>query len=200
MIPDILPNFVSGLPLASQAAFGTLFRPTLCPRSSSERCWSILERFLDPRTMKNHEKVLYCLQKTTFSRFPLRAFRRSATSSQNHPRSIPRDPKSDPGGVKSGPGEPQERPGRAGAARRHPQIRAFARRRAPRAPGRGPGATSERSCKRFWSLPGLIWELFESPRDFIFKLFRSCPRTLRLQPLCPTNAGSAGPALAFTIS
>ena len=127
MIPDILPNFVSGLPLASQAAFGTLFRPTLCPRSSSERCWSILERFLDPRTMKNHEKVLYCLQKTSFSRFPLRAFRRSATSSQNHPRSIPRDAKSDPGGVKSGPGEPQERPGRgSGAARRHPKIGLYA--------------------------------------------------------------------------
>ena len=116
-----------------------------------------------------------CLQKIRCSRFLLGACRRSAKSSQNHPRSAPRDPKSDPGGVKSGPGEPQERP------------------------GRGPGATSERSWKRFWSLPGLIWELFGSPRDFIFKLFRCCPRTLRLQPLCPSNAGSAGPALAFTI-
>ena len=125
--------------------------------------------------------------------------RRSAKSSQNHPRSAPRDPKSDPGGVKSGPGEPQERPGRGpGAARRHLKIGLNAL-LPPRAPGRGPGATPERSWKRFWSLPGLIWELFGSPRDFIFKLFRSCPRTLRLQPLCPTNAGSAGPALAFTI-
>ena len=123
MIPDILPNFVSGLPLASQAAFGTLFRPTLCPRSSSERCWSILERILDPRTMKNHEKVLYCLQKTSFSRFPLRAFRRSATSSQNTPWSIPRHPNSGPGGAKRGPGEIQERPGRGpGAARSHHKI------------------------------------------------------------------------------
>ena len=132
---------------------------------------------------------LNCLQKTRFSRFALGACRRSAESSQNHPRSAPRDPESDPGGVKSGPGEPQERPGRGpGAARRHPKIGLNA-----------PGATPERSWKRFWSLPGLIWEFFGSPRDFIFKLFRSCPRTLRLQPLCPTNAGSAGPALAFTI-
>ena len=143
--------------------------------------------------------MLNCLQKTRFSRISLGVCRRSAKSSQNHPRSAPRDPKSDPGGVKSGPGQPQERPGRGpGAARRHLKIGLNAL-LPPRAPGRGPGVTPERSWKRFWSLPGLIWELFGSPRDFIFKLFRSCPRTLRLQPLCPTNAGSAGPALAFTI-
>ena len=43
-----------------------------------------------------------------------------------------------------------------------------------------------------WSLPGLIWELLGSPRDFIFKLVRCCPRTLHLLPVCPSNAGSAG--------
>ena len=33
--------------------------------------------------------------------------------------------------------------------------------------------------------------LFGSPWGLIFKLFRCCPRTLRLLPLCPSNAGSA---------
>ena len=33
---------------------------------------------------------------------------------------------------------------------------------------------------------------FWEPRDLIFKLLRCCPRTLRLLPLCPSNAGSAG--------
>ena len=150
--------------------------------------------------MKKHQKALNCLQKTRFSRFLLGACRRSAKSSQNHPRSAPRDPKSDPGGVKSGPGQPQERPGRGpGAARRHLKIGLNAL-LPPRAPGRGPGVTPERSWKRFWSLPGLIWELFGSPRDLIFKLFRCCPRTLRLLPLCPSNAGSTGArASAYTI-
>ena len=143
--------------------------------------------------------MLDCLQKTRFSRFSLGVCRRSAKSSQNHPRSAPRDPKSDPGGVKSGPGEPQERPGRGpGAARRHLKISLNAL-----LPPESPKSARERPrshlWKRCWSLPGLIWELFGSPRDIIFKLLRSCPRTLRLQPLCPTNAGSAGPALAFTI-
>ena len=153
MIPDILPNFVSGLPLASQAAVGKVFRPTLCPRSSSERCWSILERFGDPITMKKHQQVLYCLQKTRFPRFSLRAFRRSATSSQNHPLSIPRDPKSGSGGAKRGPGEIQERPGRGpGAARRHPQI-VLNSLWPPESSKSAPGEVQEPS----WSLPGLIW-------------------------------------------
>ena len=123
MAPDILLNRLSGLPGASQVTLGTLLRPTRCPRSFSERFWTILGRFWDPRTMKKHQKALNCLQKTRFSRFLLGACRRSAKSSQNHPRSAPRDPKSDPGGVKSGPGQPQERPGRGpGAARRHLKI------------------------------------------------------------------------------
>ena len=43
-------------------------------------------------------------------------------------------------------------------------------------------------------LPGLPKPLLAlgSPRDLIFKLFRCCPRTVRLLPLCPSNAGSAG--------
>ena len=110
----------------------------------------------------------YSLQKTRFPRFSLKAFKRSAKSSQNDPRSVPRDPKSGLGGAKSGPGEPQERP------------------------GRGPGATPEAPWKRFWSLKGLIRELLGTPRDLIFKLLRCCPRTLRLLPLCPSNDGSAG--------
>ena len=153
--------------------------------------------------MKNHEKVLYSLQKTSFSRFPLRAFRRSATSSQNHPRSIPRDAKSDPGGVKSGPGEPQERPGRgSGAARRHPKIGLYALLpagepqerpgEAQEPPQRGPASDFGASRVSFGSCLG-------APGTSFLSFFRSCPRTLRLQPLCPTNAGSAGPALAFTI-
>ena len=118
MAPDILQNCFFGLPGGSQATFGRLLRPTRCPRSFSEQFWMILGGFWDPRTMKKHQKALNCLQKTRFSRFLLGACRRSAKSSQNHPRSAPRDPKSDPGGVKRGPGQPQERPGRdPGAAR-----------------------------------------------------------------------------------
>ena len=53
MAPDILLNRVSGLPGASQATFGTLLRPTRCPRSSSERFWTMLKCFWGPRTMKH---------------------------------------------------------------------------------------------------------------------------------------------------
>ena len=174
MAPGILPNRVSSLPGASQATFGTLLRPTRCPRSFSERFWTILGGLWDPRTMKNIKSVELSAKNKVFTIF--------AWSLQKERQKL----------TKPSPERPQ-------GPQKRPRRRQERSRRAPRAPGRGPGATSERSWKRFWSLPGLIWELFGSPRDFIFKLFPSCPRTLRLQPLCPTNAGSAGPALAFTI-
>ena len=165
MAPDILQNCFFGLPGGSQATFGRLLRPTRCPRSFSEQFWMILGGFWDPRTMKKHKKVLNCLQKTRLSRFLLGACRRSATSSQNHPRSIPRDPKSDPGGVKSGPGEPQERPGRgSGAARRHPKIGLYALLpagepqerpgEAQEPPQRGPGSDFGASRASFGSFLG----------------------------------------------
>ena len=48
------------------------------------------------------------------------------------------------------------------------------------------------SWKRFRASFGRFLKAFWGARDLIFKLFRCCPRTLRLLPLCPSNAGSAG--------
>ena len=107
-----------------------------------------------------------CLQKTRFSLFLLGACRRSAKSSQNHPRSAPRDPKSDPGDVKSGPGEPQERPGRGpGAARRHPNIglNALSPPESPKRPlQRAPGSDFEASRASFGSFLGAPGTSFPS--------------------------------------
>ena len=149
-------------------------------------------RILGPQ---NHEKTLKSVELSAKNK----VFKIFAWSLQKERQKLTKPSPERPQGPQKRPRRRQERSRRAPRAPREKPRSRQERRRAPRAPGRGPGATSERSWKRFWSLPGLIWELFGSPRDFIFKLFRSCPRTLRLQPLCPTNAGSAGPALAFTI-
>ena len=161
-------------------------------------------RILGPQ---NHEKTLKSVELSaknkvfTIFAWSLQKERQKLTKpSPERPQGPQKRPRRRQEWSRRAPRAPRERPRSRQEAPQNRSIRAFARRRAPRAPGRGPGATSERSWKRFWSLPGLIWELFGSPRHLIFKLFRSCPRTLRLQPLCPTNAGSAGPALAFTIS
>ena len=124
----------------------------------------------------------------------LGACRRSAKSSQNHPRSAPRDPKSDPGGVKSGPGEPQERPGRGpGAARFQTRFgRRMGRQRSPRA-----------SWKRFWSLRGLIWEVFDrflgAPGTSFSSFFGAVQGRCACCHCVPQMLGRRVPALALTI-
>ena len=105
---------------------------------------------------------------------------------QERSRRAPRAPRERPRSRQEAPenrskrtfaaGEPQERPGEA-----------------QEPPQRGPGSDFGASRASFGSFLG-------APGTSFLSFFRSCPRTLRLQPLCPTNAGSAGPALAFTIS
>ena len=143
-----------------------------------------------------------CLQKTRFSRFALGACRRSAESSQNHPRSAPRDPESDPGGVKSGPGEPQERPGRGpGAARRHPKIGLNALwppepqerpGEAQEPPQRGSGSdfgASRASFGSFWGAPGTSFSSF----------FGAVQGRCACCHCVPQILGRRVPALALTI-
>ena len=113
-------------------------------------------------------------------------------ASPGTPKATPEASRAAPESPKSAPGEAQEPPGGTPKS-------VYTRFCPPESPKTARERPRSHLRERFWSLPGLIWELVGSPGDFIFKLFRSCPRTLRLQPLCPTNAGSAGPALAFTI-
>ena len=129
MAPGILPNRVSGLPGLSKPLLAhSCGQPGAqeAPRSDFGRFWN---DFGTPEPWK--KQVLHCLQKTWYSRFSLKAFRKNKQSSQNDPKSVPRP--------RRAPGEAQEPPG---AAPKSFQTR-FDSRRAPRAPRERPRSRQE---------------------------------------------------------
>ena len=121
MAPDILVNRASGLPGASQATFGRLLRPTRCPRSFSERFWTILGGFWDPRTMKKTLKSVELSAKN-------KVFTIFAWSLQKERQKLTKPSPERPQGPQKRPRRRQERSRRAPRA---PRERPRSRQEAP---------------------------------------------------------------------
>ena len=157
-------------------------------------------RILGPQ---NHEKTLKSVELSaknkvfTIFAWSLQKERQKLTKpSPERPQGPQKRPRRRQERSRRAPRAPRERPRSRQEAPQNRSKRAFA----AGEPQERPGETQEPPQRAPGSDFGASRASFGSPRDFIFTLFRHCPRTLRLQPLCPSNAGSAGPALAFTIT
>jgi len=165
MSPDIRLNRLSGFPGASQGTLGILLRPARCPRSFSERFWTIRGGLWGPGTMKKTLKSDRLSTKNkvfTIFAWSLQKERQKLTKPsperpqgpqkrprrrQERSRRAPRAPRERPRSRQEAPenrskrtfaaGEPQERPGEA-----------------QEPPQRGPGSDFGASRASFGSLLG----------------------------------------------